>query len=66
MYYNESTYKHMRSIYDYSLKRIAKKYRNRCEPELLMRMMYVDEVTASRLSEYGAKELGLRPKRWRR
>jgi hypothetical protein len=48
------------------MKRFAKKYRNRCEPELLMRMMYVDEATAHSLSEYGARELGLRQKRWRR
>lgn len=45
------------------MKRFAKQYRNRCEPELLMRMMYVDEVTARRLLEYGARELGLRPQR---
>ena len=47
------------------LKRVAKKYRGRCEPELLMRILYVDGATAQRLSEYGATELGLRPKKWR-
>src|SRR2546423_1585342 len=44
------------------LTRVAKKYRGRCEPELLMRILYVDAVTAQRLSQYGATELGLRPK----
>jgi hypothetical protein len=47
------------------LTRVAKKYRGRCEPELLMRILYVDEVTAQRLSAYGAAELGLRPRKWR-
>jgi hypothetical protein len=47
------------------LKRVAKKYRGRCEPSLLMRILYLDEGTAKRLSEYGAKELGLRPAKWR-
>jgi hypothetical protein len=47
------------------MKQVARKYRNRCEPELLTRIMYVDEATARRLSEYGTRELGLRPKKWR-
>ena len=47
------------------MKQVAKRYRGRCVPELLMRSLYVDEGTAKRLSEYGARKLGLRPKRWR-
>jgi hypothetical protein len=47
------------------LTRVAKKYRGRCEPELLMRVLYLDVAAAQRLSEYGATELGLRPKKWR-
>jgi hypothetical protein len=42
------------------MKRVAKKYRGRCEPELLVRTMFVDPVTALRLSQYGEESLGLR------
>jgi hypothetical protein len=42
------------------LKVIAKKYRGRCEPVLLIRKMYIDPVTALRLAQYGEENLGLR------
>jgi hypothetical protein len=45
------------------MKRVAKKYRGRCEPELLVRTPYVDLVTALRLAQYGEEHLGLRWKR---
>lgn len=44
------------------MKRWAKKYRGRCEPELLMRTMYVDYETAYKLAEYGRDHLGFK---WR-
>lgn len=44
------------------LKVYGKKYRGRCEPELLMRLMYVDSDTAKWLSEYGFRKLGFKRK----
>ncbi len=41
------------------VKSIGKKYRGRCEPELLARKMYIDIETATQLSEYGRRKLGL-------
>lgn len=45
------------------MKRIAKKYRGQCEPELLVRTLYIDLVTALRLAQYGEEHCGLRWKR---
>ena len=45
------------------LKRVAKKYRGRCEPELPLRTLYIDLVTAVRLAQYGEEHMGLRWKR---
>ncbi len=42
------------------MKRVAKKYRGRCEPELLVRTLFIDFATALRLSQYGEEQLGLR------
>ena len=42
------------------MQKFAKKYWNRCEPTLLMRVMYVDIVTACRLAQYGEEKLGMR------
>lgn len=42
------------------MKVIAKKYGGRCEPQLLMRTMYVDVFTAMRLAQYGEEFLGLK------
>lgn len=39
---------------------VGKKYRGRCEPELLTRILFVDRVTAIRLAQYGEEKLGLR------
>ena len=41
------------------VKRVGTKYNGRCEPQLLVRMLYVDPVTAVRLSQYGEENLGL-------
>jgi hypothetical protein len=41
------------------VKSIGMKYRGRCEPELLTRKMYIDIETATQLSEYGKRKLGL-------
>jgi hypothetical protein len=37
----------------------GKKYRGRCEPELLMRLMYIDYRTARRISNVAIAKLGL-------
>lgn len=42
------------------MKRVAKKYRGRCEPQLLMRTLYIDAMTAMRLAQYGEEYLGLK------
>lgn len=42
------------------MKVVARKYRNRCEPMLLVRFLYVDPTTALRLAQYGEEHLGLR------
>ena len=42
------------------MKRVGKKYRGRCEPELLVRTIYVDLGTAIRLAQYGEEHCGLR------
>ena len=44
------------------LKRVAKKYRGRCEPELPLRTLYIDLVRL-RLAQYGEEHMGLRWKR---
>ena len=41
------------------LKRVGTKYNGRCEPQLLVRTLYVDPITAVRLSQYGEENLGL-------
>lgn len=41
------------------LAQVRKTYGNRCEPELLQRVLYVDMVTAIRLAQYGEEQLGL-------
>jgi hypothetical protein len=50
------------------MKWVGHKYRGRCEPSLLMRLMFLDQVTALRLAQYGEEHLGLiwknRPKNW--
>lgn len=38
---------------------VAKKYKGRCEPELLQRILYLDMFTAVRLAQYGEEHLGL-------
>lgn len=38
---------------------VSKKYGKRCEPELLVRTLYVDMFTAIRLAQYGEEQLGL-------
>lgn len=49
------------------IKKFAKKYRGRCEPELLMRTMYLDYETALNWAEYGKYELGFVWRgRWKR
>ena len=45
------------------MKVLAKKYNGRCDPELLVRRMFVDETTAFRLAQYGEEHLDLRWKR---
>ena len=45
------------------MQRVAKKYRGRCEPELLVRTLYIDLVTALRLAQYGEEHRGMRWKR---
>lgn len=45
------------------MKPIAKKYRGRCEPTLLMRTLYIDPMTAMRLAQYGEETLGYRWKK---
>jgi hypothetical protein len=45
------------------MKVVAKKYNGRCEPELLVRTLFLDETTAFRLAQYGEEVLGLT---WRR
>lgn len=42
------------------MQRVGKKYRGRCEPELLVRTLYVDPFTALRLAQYGEEHCGLR------
>jgi hypothetical protein len=42
------------------MKRVGKKYRGRCEPELLVRTLYIDLCTAMRLAQYGEEHCGLR------
>lgn len=42
------------------MKRVGKKYRGRCEPELLVRTIYVDLGTVIRLAQYGEEHCGLR------
>lgn len=42
------------------LRWVAKKYRGRCEPQLLQRILYLDPFTAIRLAQYGEEHLGLR------
>lgn len=42
------------------MKVVAKKYRGRCEPQLLVRTLHVDLVTAFRLAQYGEENLGFR------
>lgn len=41
------------------MKMWSKKYRGRCEPELLARLMFTDIQTAERLSKHGIQKLGL-------
>lgn len=41
------------------LKIVAKRYRGRCEAQLLMRVMFIDPITATRLAQYGEEYLGL-------
>jgi hypothetical protein len=42
------------------MERIAKKYCGRCEPQLLIRTLFIDPMTATRLAQYGEENLGLR------
>lgn len=46
------------SGFDRQIKRFAKKYRGRCEPELLMRTLYIDYDKAFKLAEHGRDNLG--------
>jgi len=41
------------------LRRVGVKYNGRCEPQLLVRTLYIDPITAVRLSQYGEENLGL-------
>ena len=41
------------------MKTVGTKYNGRCEPQLLVRTLYVDPITAVRLSQYGEENLGL-------
>lgn len=41
------------------LKWVSKKYGGRCDASLLMRILYVDAMTAVRLAQYGEENLGL-------
>ena len=44
--------------FERQIKKFAKKYRGRCEPELLVRVLYVDYDTAFKLAEHGRDKLG--------
>lgn len=41
------------------MQRVAKKYGGRCEPQLLIRTLYIDPMTATRLAQYGEEHLGM-------
>lgn len=41
------------------LKVMGKRFRGRCEPELIEQILYVDPMTAVRLSQYAEEHLGL-------
>ncbi|MEN9561417.1 MAG: hypothetical protein RIQ56_690 [Candidatus Parcubacteria bacterium] len=40
------------------VRQVGKKYKGRCDPQLLLRTMYIDPMTAVRLSQYGEEHLG--------
>ncbi len=44
--------------FEQQIKKFAKKYRGRCEPELLERLLYVDYEKAFMLAEHGRNVLG--------
>lgn len=44
--------------FERQIQKFARKYRGRCEPELLERLLYIDYDTAFKLAEHGRDTLG--------
>jgi hypothetical protein len=44
--------------FERQIKKFAKKYRGRCEPELLQRLLYIDYDTAFKWAEHGRDTMG--------